>query len=197
MYTHASICTHVYIFRECREIICKYYLFYLYYWIYTRKDNSCGHVVAWNECLFRLRPPQSPYIAMYPSTLSMSGCSITNNFLFLLKWAGFKLSKQVRFSHWELMTHFLLDQTLEKHTEHLLVMFQWLLVTSADWADCHQQSLMVSSGSNCCCWFIDVCEWIELPLPICVNWTGTILTRTNGIAPKDYFYAGPHPLLPC
>ena len=119
MYTHASICTHVYIFRECMEIICKYYLFYLYYWIYTRKDNSCGHVVAWNECLFRLRPPQSPYIAMYPSTLSMSGCSITNNFLFLLKWAGFKLSKQVRFSHWELMTHFLLDQTLEKHTEHL------------------------------------------------------------------------------
>jgi hypothetical protein len=91
----------------------------------------------------------------------------------------------------------LLWHPIEKHTEHLLVMFQWLLVTSADWADCHQQSLMVSSGSNCCCWFIDVCEWIELPLPICVNWTGTILTRTNGIAPKDYFYAGPHPLLPC
>jgi hypothetical protein len=42
--------------------------------------------------------------------------------------------------------------------------------------------------SNCHCWFMyGVCQWIELPLLIHVNWTADILTTQIGFAPKGLF----------
>ena len=97
----------------------------------------------------------------------------------------------------------------EKCTKKLLVVFQWLLATSEESADC--QSLAISSGSThhcwfmdgvcefchcwfvngvcefCHCWFLDgVCEWTELLLLICVNWTADILTAQTEFASKKY-----------
>ena len=63
------------------------------------------------------------------------------------------------------------------------------------WADC--QSLLASFGSNFHCWCMNgICEWIKLPLLICVNWIAEILTTHIGFSPKYYFQTGPHPSLP-
>ncbi len=65
------------------------------------------------------------------------------------------------------------------------------------WTQAYWQSLVVSYGSNCPCWFVNgVCEWIELRVLNCVNWTADILTTQIRFAPKNYFYIGPHPPLP-
>ena len=72
----------------------------------------------------------------------------------------------------------------EECTKELLLVLPLPLLL----ARAHLQSLEVSSGSNCHCWFMNgVCEWIELPLLIHVNWTADILTTEIAIAPKNYF----------
>jgi hypothetical protein len=56
------------------------------------------------------------------------------------------------------------------------------------WIRVYWQSLLVSSGSNCHCWFMNgVCEWIELLLLILVSWTADILKTQIGFAPKNCF----------
>ena len=89
-----------------------------------------------------------------------------------------------------ILVHLAIDHSLMwlcrvKHTKEIVVFWHFLplLQSWTNW-----QSLVVSSGSNCHCWFVNsVCEWIELLLMIGVNWTADILTMQIGFIPKELF----------
>ena len=79
--------------------------------------------------------------------------------------------------------HDVIDNNSPKNFSWYSNHFLSLWWTWEDW-----QSFLVSSGANCCCWFVNgVCKWIEILLLICVNWTAVILTTQIGFPPKNNF----------
>ena len=102
--------------------------------------------------------------------------------------------------HWALLTLVFTDNAVALvHPDffadhHLLWLhrekFSWysggflLLV----WTRANGQSLWISSGLNCHCWFvIGVSDCMELPLLLPVNWSTDIQTTKMGTAPKNHF----------
>lgn len=84
-----------------------YIIYFIYIIGFTQENyNSCGHLILWNAWITRCSRTNILHVrALTCQTL-----------LFLLKQAGFKLSKQMRCSPWEAMTP--LDKALGEHTNH-------------------------------------------------------------------------------